>query len=380
MPERMRIGELLLARGTLQRAEIDRALEEQSRDGRRLCSILISRGALDFDDGARALADQRGVPCALAKHLGHRDPALATAISPELGRSACALPIGRTSAGTLIVAVRDPDPALQSTLRRVSGEDVMMVVTPATRLEHLIAAAYGAGNDDFEVELDSAIELDIPGPATEPPLPDVDMLDPDSVRLALSDLDDSRVSKDPTQSGMFTLQNTTSQSPVGIRAAATTTPPPVSLATTRQALDAATTREAATSLVMAFLVGRWQSAIVFAVRASTAIGYRQHNATLTGDISRLAVPLSLPSTIQRAVSSKQPSTMVAETTAQEQLARVLGNPATITAAPVVVANHVVAVIATGVPVRGAGDRMAATELAELAETLGAAYERSRKRT
>jgi hypothetical protein len=72
--------------------------------------------------------------------------------------------------------------------------------------------------------------------------------------------------------------------------------------------------------------------------------------------------------------------MVAETAAQEQLARVLGNPATITAAPVVVANHVVAVIATGVPVRGAGDRMAATELAELAETLGAAYERSRKRT
>lgn len=377
----MRIGELLLDRGALRRGEIDRALEEQSRDGRRLCSILISRGALDFDDGARALADQRGVPCALAKHLGNRDTGLAGAISPELGRSACVLPIGRTSAGTLIVAVRDPDPALQGTLRRVTGEDVMMVVTPATRLEHLIAAAYGAGHDDFDVELDSAVDLEVPQrPVTEPPLPDVDLLDPDSVRLALSDLDDSRVAKDPTQSGMFTLQNTTAQSPVGIRAAGTTSPPPVSLASTRQALDAATTREVATSLAVAFLAGRWQTAVIFAVRASTAIGYRGHNATITGDIARLAVPLSLPSTIQRAVSSKQTSTLVAETTAQDQLARVLGNPTTLTAAPVLVANQVVAVIATGDSQRGAGDRTASTDLAELAETLGAAYERTRKKS
>jgi hypothetical protein len=267
---------------------------------------------------------------------------------------------------------------LHGTLRRATGEDVMMVVTPATRLEHLIAAAYGAGNDDFEVELDSAVDLELPSPATEPPLPDVDLLDPDSVRLALSDLDDSRVAKDPTQSGMFTLQNSTAQSPVGIRAAGSTQPPPVSLATTRQALDAATSREAATSLVMAFLVGRWQTSVIFAVRASTAIGYRAHNATITGDVARLAVPLSLPSTIQRAVSSKQPSTLAPESAAQDQLARVLGGPAMITAAPVLVAHQVVAVIATGDPQRG-GDRTAATELAELAETLGAAYERTRKR-
>ncbi len=376
----MRIGELLLERGTLRAGDIDRALEEQTRDGRRLCSILISRGALEFDDGARALADQRGVPCALAKHLGNRDAGLAGTISPELGRSACALPIGRTSAGTLIVAVRDPDPALHTALRRAVGEDVLMVVTPATRLEHLIAAAYGASNDDFDVELDSAVDLEVGRPATEPPMPDVDMLDPDSVRLALSDLDDSRVAKDPTQSGMFVMPNSGSQSAIGIRAAGSTLPPPVSMAQTRQALDAATSREAATSLAMAFLTGRWQSAIVFAVRASTALGYRAHAAAITGDIARVAVPLSLPSTIQRAVSSKQPSTLVPESAAQDQLARVLGNPSTITAAPVIVATQVVAVIAAGDPQRGAGDRNAATELAELAESLGKAYERSRKRS
>ncbi|HEX4451229.1 MAG TPA: hypothetical protein VH143_10185 [Kofleriaceae bacterium] len=362
---------MLLERGTLRRGEVDRALEEQSRDGRRLCSILISRGALEFDEGARILADQRGVPCALAKHLGSRDVALAGAITPELGRSACALPIGRTSGGMLIVAVRDPDPALHAALRRATDEEVMMVVTPATRLEHLIAAQYGAGNDDFEVELDSAVDLEVHRPKAEPPPPDVDLLDPDSVRLALSDLDDSRVSKDPTQSGMFVL-------PSG-RSAGSTLPPPVSLVQTRHALEAAPTREAATSVAMAFLAGRWQSAVIFAVRATTALGYRAHNALVAGEIARVAIALSLPSTIQRAVSSKQPSTMVPEGAAQDQLSRLLGAPSTLTAAPVLVAQQVVAVIATGDPQRGAGDRSAATDLAELAESLGAAYERTRKR-
>jgi hypothetical protein len=363
---------MLLERGTLRRGEIDRALEEQSRDGRRLCSILISRGALEFDDGARILADQRGVPCALAKHLGNRDAALAGKIAPELGRSACVLPIGRTSSGVLIVAVRDPEPALHGALRRATGEDVMMVVTPATRLEHLIAAQYGAGGDDFEVELDSAVDLEVhTRPATEPPPPDVDLLDPDSVRLALSDLDDSRVSKDPTQSGMFVLPNS--------RSSGSTLPPPVSLVQTRHALEAAASREAATSVAMSFLAGRWQSAVIFAVRASTALGYRAHNAMVAGEIARVAIALSLPSTIQRAVSSKQPSTLVPEGAAQDQLSRLLGAPSTMTAAPVLVAQQVVAVIATGDPQRGAGDRTATTDLAELAEALGAAYERTRKK-
>ena len=217
----MRIGELLLERGALARSEIDRAVEEQARSGRRLCSTLISRGALDFDVGAKALADQRGVPCALAKHLANRDASLAKA--------------DRAGARSLVVRAANrphqrghadrrrarPEPALASSLRHATGEDVMMVVTPATRLEHLIAATYGASDDDFEVELDSAVDLEVGHrPATEPPPPDVELLDPDSVRLALSDLDDSRVAKDPTQSGMFTMPTSSSQSALGIRAAA----------------------------------------------------------------------------------------------------------------------------------------------------------------
>ena len=83
----MRIGELLLERRALRPSELALALEEQARSGRRLCSLLISRGAIEFDDGARALGDQQGVPCALAKHLANRDPAVAGLIPAELGRA-----------------------------------------------------------------------------------------------------------------------------------------------------------------------------------------------------------------------------------------------------------------------------------------------------
>src|SRR5260221_14172142 len=102
----MRIGDMLLDRRAVRPSDLALALEEQARTGRRLCSLLISRGAIDFDDAARALGDQRNVPCALAKHLVSRDPAVATVISPELGRAWHALPIGRTPGGALIVAVR----------------------------------------------------------------------------------------------------------------------------------------------------------------------------------------------------------------------------------------------------------------------------------
>jgi hypothetical protein len=209
----MRIGERLLEQGILRQSDLARAIDEQKRVGCRLCSLLIASGAIEFDDAARALADHRGVPCALAKHLANRDPELATLIPAELGRASCALPIGRTSNGTLIVAVRDPARALLETLRQTTRMEVTMVVAPATRLEHLIAASYGASpEDEFDVDMSSSVELRPPPPPPprrppppppQPPEPDLSMLDTDSVRLALSDLDDARVSKDPTQSGII---------------------------------------------------------------------------------------------------------------------------------------------------------------------------------
>ena len=358
----MRIGELLLERRALRQSELALALEEQARSGRRLCSLLISRGAIEFDDGARALGDLKGVPCALAKHLANRDPAVASLIPAELGRASGALPIGRTTGGALIVAVRDPAPGLLATLQAASESEVMMVITPATRLEHLIAASYGASPDEFDIEIDSAVDLSPMPP--EPPGPDI--LDPDSIRLALSDLDDERVAKDP---------NAASASGPHIRIRSTLPPVAPTIAATRMSLANATSREAATDLAMAFVAGRWMSALVVAVRQTSAIGYRGHGID---GVTELELPLDVPSTIQRVVTTKQLSTSVLSSIAQDRLVRALRMPSTIAAAPVLVATQVVAVIATGDSIHGIADTAAPGELGLLAIALGEAYDRIRR--
>jgi len=361
----VRIGELLLERRAVPKSELAAALEEQARTkGRRLVSLLISRGVLEFDDGARALADHRGVPCALAKHLANRDPAAISLIPAELGRASFALPIGRTSGGAPIIAVRDPAPALLAALQHATRTDVVMIVTPATRLELLIAASYGAPpNDEFDIEVDSAIDLPIAGMV--PPQPD--LLDPDSMRLALSSLDDERVSKDPSQSGAINVQS----SP-GIRTRSTLPPVAPTLEATKLSLERASSRDAALDLAMSFIAGRWVSGLIVAVRDAAAVGIRGH--AIDGALD-LALPLDAPSTIERALATKQPSMQAPASEPQERLVRALRRPTLLCAVPVLLGGNVIAVIATGDPIHGSTDTKAPAELAQLGKALGAACER-----
>ena len=362
----MRIGELLVEQGKLRPGEIERAAAEQAHTGKRLCSLLVSRGLLDFDDAARALSAQKRVPCALSKHLDGRIVEVTSAIPPALARECCALPIGKTRGGELIVCVRDPSPQLLAALQQAAHGEVMMVVAPASRLEALVAASYGGGEgEDFDIELGSI-------PAV-PPLPDMDMLDPSSMRAALTDLDDARVEKDPSQSGQITASPLAMRSPTPPRAQsqARSTLPPVAptLDQTRLALARAESRDVATDHAIAYMVGRWVAGIVLALRGDAAIGYRGHNA---GTIEQLALPRGA---VQPAIESKRVSNLGALTDAQP-LARALGSPPELVAAPVQVDRHVVAVIAVGAPIHGPSDQEAANlDLGHLAHALGLAYAR-----
>ena len=363
----MRIGELLVEQGKLTARELARAVDEQHHTGRRLCSMLIVRGILAFDDAARALSVQHRVPCALGKHLDHRSLDALTAISAELARTCCALPIGKTRAGALVVCVRDPSEQLAASLARAVGGEVMMVVTPALRIEPLVAAAYGEHGEDFDVELGS---VNVP---TLPPLPDMDLLDPDSMRAALTDLDDVRVARDPSQSGPLAAPARPS-APVLPRTRTPLPPPPPTLEVTRLALDRATTRDAATDQAISYIAGRWVAGAVLAIRGETAIGYRGHGPLPAPET--IALSLSAPSTLQRAVETRRTAIAAPSSEVQDELSRLLGAPTQLTAAPVLVGDHVVAVIAVGQPILGAADLDAATaDAGHLAHALGRAYER-----
>jgi Type II secretion system (T2SS), protein E, N-terminal domain len=366
----VRIGDLLREKGLVRASDLAAAVEAQAREGRRLCSMLITRGALDFDEGARVLGEQRGVPCALSKHLANRDIALAALLPADFGRASNALPIGRTSGGALIVAARDPAPALRASLEKLLGADVTLVIAPATRLEHLIAAAYGVPvSDEFDVDVDSQVDL----PPHLPPLPDVDMLDPDSMRMALSDLDDARVAKDPTQSGLLQIGAMASSSSLKIQARALPPAAPT-IEATKLALEHVGTRDVASDLAMSFIAGRWLSGAIVAIREDTAIGYRGHGIV---DLAELHLPLRLASTVQRAIQTKRVAQGSSPSPAQDQLVKVL-RANSIVAAPVLVGDELVAVITAGDSIHGAADSNAPIELGQLAQALGDAYDRIRR--
>jgi hypothetical protein len=385
----MRIGELLVEQRKLRQSELTRALADKPAD-RRLCSFLITKGLVDFDDAARALGEQRRVPCALSKHLAGRDPSLAKLIPSELGRSAWALPIGRASNGHIIVCVRDPGPALLAQLQRATKSDVTMVITPSARLENLVRESYGdAPVDEFDIDFSSNVDDNPIAPSAHktptPPLPDMDALDPESIRLSLTDLDDQGVRKDPTQSGQIPIvgRSGTTTPPTSLPAVATPSRPtrartdpaatrPMTVDMMKLGLEHSTSREAATDLVLAYVATRWQTGLVLALRDRNAIGYRGHGVIAPESIS---LPLGSPSTIQHAIDSRFVSVQAPQGPAQDLLTRALVGPQHPAAAPVMVKGQPAAVLVVGDPIDSEDFQVAAADLAMLAEALGTAYQR-----
>lgn len=152
----MRVGELLLQRGWVSRESIARALAEQKRTKLRLCSQLIAHGALEQDKAAQALGELHHCAAAMKRHLEGRDETLASLITGDKAHALAAIPIGRTSSGALIVCARDPSPVLQGKLAWMLGEEPVLAIAPAAKVEALI---------------DSAYEIDIPIDVDEPPKP-----------------------------------------------------------------------------------------------------------------------------------------------------------------------------------------------------------------
>ena len=484
----MQIGQLLVEQRWVSSEALARALAEQRLTGKRICSLLISRGLLDPDNAARALANQHNVPGVLQKHLEHRDPALARLLPPALARASFALPIGRTRNQELIVCVRDPRPELRGILASAVGGPVVIAVAPAHQLEQLIKSTYEgmpsqirSGNElSFDVDLstqaiatvrDDAViaehaqpaeagALAAPPAASAPPpaaaagaapepagdevevdlrtrhIPVIGDGLADLGSMTLVELDDARVTKDPSQSGqqaaVLPRTTTTPYPPLsrgtiapqaarattapgphaakparattapglavrattgpGLHAPRTTTsqyPPPPrtgsthalamvmpTLDATIAALDRATELGDATDLAMRYLAGRFHHAVLFTINEGAALGDRGHGSQLTDElIHAITVPLSAPSIVQAAHDTRRLATAApADAGAiQDRLERTLGNPQAVAAVPIEVDAEVAYVIAVG---DAAGDPASAGyDLERLGRVLGAAYQR-----
>lgn len=325
----MRVGELLLQRGWVSREAIARAVADQKRTKFRLCSQLIAIGALEQDKASQVLGELHRCAAVMKRHLDGRDESLAALLAGDKARALVAIPIGRLTAGALIVCVRDPSPVLQGKLAWLLDEEPILAVAPATVVEVLIDAVY---------------EIDIPIDVDEPPPPK-----PAPKKRALSVV-------------MPVI------APVAARDALDTT-----LAAFREIDDINWLFDVATQ----YLATAWTASLLVAVRDNRAVGARGHGARVTPAAVRTYV-VDIEDAALIATARKERRILVDDLPLdfgdeQELITTMLGTESPIVA-PIVGNDAVTHVLLLGEPI--AKDREeAVVDLGLLTEALGEAVAR-----
>lgn len=346
VPDKMKIGELLLLKEKVDPWHLSHALKEQAHSRQRLLSMLISRALLDPDDGAMLLSEQLGYPAAMQRHLERRDPAMLELLPPELGSRWVVLPLGRARTGAVIVVARDPTPILSAALEHAMRTSVLLAVTPSIQLDRLVRATYG-----------------LSGPVEEP-LP--------AAPPSLSDIGDVRL-EDATPLPIRRARTVSFMMPevpeLPVRA-----PQPVApIDALLEEVDKAITAGAVERLVMAYAAKRWQAALLLRLEGERAVGVRGHGGELEHP-ERVSIPLMPPSMLTIVRDTQHATIMAPEGPNQYYLQRLLGAPKTPAAAPVMVGDRVDGVLVVGNVVEGTVHESLA-ELDRLVDALGAAYVR-----
>jgi general secretion pathway protein E len=142
--ERQRIGEILIARGKLDVAGLERALRLQQETHEKLGALLVTLGLVAQRDVAEALSQQLGLP--MVETNGYPElPILEERVSARFLREARALPLSEDEQ-ELALAMADPtDDYTMGAFAMVTGRTVKPWVAIPTELEAALERLYGAG-------------------------------------------------------------------------------------------------------------------------------------------------------------------------------------------------------------------------------------------
>jgi MshEN domain len=135
------LGTLIFRAGLLGEEQLEDALQEGMRTGKRLGEVLLEWGWLNERDLGRMLAGQKGLPFIEVSAADTEPDALQTFVEEKARRQA-ALPL-RYEDGLLVIAVGDPSNELVlESLRRDFGSGFRLVVAPHGQLQDAIGEAY----------------------------------------------------------------------------------------------------------------------------------------------------------------------------------------------------------------------------------------------
>jgi hypothetical protein len=151
MQKRLRMGEILLRAGAIDKFQLEAALGEQARWGRPIGATLIKLGFIDEHDLVRAVATQLNL--SVARLDGKQiSPEMIAIVPPSVARTRMILPLFVKEAGirrTLFVGVEDPaDLEAFDDLAFRTGMDVKPVMVCPSELHAAIDQYYDPGEDD----------------------------------------------------------------------------------------------------------------------------------------------------------------------------------------------------------------------------------------
>jgi general secretion pathway protein E len=162
------IGEILIARGKLDAAALERALRLQQESGEKLEQLLVTLGLCAQRDVAEAIATKLDLP--LVDASGYPEfPIMEERVSARFLRESRALPV-REDETELTLAMADPTDAYTiSAFEMVTGRSVRRLVAIPTELEAALERLYGSGKSaqsqiigDVETRVDElAFDADV---------------------------------------------------------------------------------------------------------------------------------------------------------------------------------------------------------------------------
>jgi MshEN domain len=164
------LGTLIFRAGLLTEEQLEDALQEGVRTGKRLGEVLVESGLLGERDLGRLLADQKGLRFVELGSISP-DPAAITLLTAETAHMFAALPIGFEE-GIPLVAVADPSNELVTeNLRRALGQDPRLVVASRSDLHAAIDRLHGTEVEAQVEHAPVAEQAAPPEPAVAPPPP-----------------------------------------------------------------------------------------------------------------------------------------------------------------------------------------------------------------
>jgi len=165
---RKRIGELLIERGKLDAATLERALRLQQESGERLGALLVTLGVVAQRDVAEALAAQLELP--LVDVAGYPEfPILEERISARFLRETRTLPLREDESFVALAMVDPTDAYTIGAFEMVTGRTVRPMVAMPTELDAALERLYGSGKSaqsqligDVETRVDElAFDADV---------------------------------------------------------------------------------------------------------------------------------------------------------------------------------------------------------------------------